>query len=155
MVLPRRNLARTVTNVDFEGTFQSVPGTYTCTGMCTPDPMGPDDMGMLSMLTGTWTFTATDTDAMIAGVNTDDDYLDFGYWIQTETAEDDGAETYMVSAFARGSDPYGTVAGVEGSATYTGGAAGLYSRSSDRTAVGGGPFTAAVTLKAYFSDARP
>ena len=41
---------------------------------------------------------------MVAGVDTDDDYLDFGYWVQTTTA--DGAETYAVRAFARGSDAY-------------------------------------------------
>jgi hypothetical protein len=139
----------------FEGTFHGIEGTYTCTDNagCT---IVSDDMGMLSMLGGTWTFTATadDAEGMVAAVDTDDDYLDFGYWVQTMT-DAEGAETYMVHAFARGSDTYGNVDDVEGSATYTGGAAGLYSRSvfdsaGKETILGGGRFAAEVELKAYF-----
>ena len=151
--LTARNQRLMVMDGEFEGTFHGIEGTYACEGACTIES---DDMGMLSMLTGEWEFTATmmAAEAMVAAVDTDDDYLDFGYWVETTTV--DGAETYAVRALdPSGLLPSDAVTGVQGSATYTGGAAGLYSRSeSDGSGVptvrGSGRFTAEVELNANF-----
>ena len=91
---------------------------------------------------------------MIAGVDPDGDYLDFGYWVQT-TEGPDGATSYEVDAFYRGEEAYGNVGALEGTASYTGRAGGLFTkRALSATGPGdleaAGRFTADADLKAYF-----
>ena len=140
--------------VEFAGTFHGVAGMFKCTSTAACTAQNGDN-GQLSSLTGGWTFTPTSMDSMIAGVRTDADYLDFGYWVNT----DDSGDTveYMVNTFFRGEDPYGTVAEVAGSANYKGGAAGLYSRrelsaGGDGDVTAAGRFTADAELMAYFGQ---
>ena len=87
------------------------------------------------------------------GASTDTDYLDFGHWVRKISGGDNAG--YTVEAFFRGSLPYFGVDGLEGSVTYGGSAAGLYSRqiynpdgtAADRSA---GRFTASASLTANF-----
>ncbi len=138
------------------GMFHGVPGTYACTGTCS---VGSDKDGNLSSLGGTWTFTptaqATGADPyMVAGVEIDDDYLTFGYWLHEEN-NDDGELTYSVLAFAESSVANRPTTGVVGTADYAGPATGLYmikSFGSDGTQIPlrGGQFTAQAKLTASF-----
>ena len=135
-----------------DGMFNGIPGTFECTDTtCT---VTTDEEGELLSATGTWTFTPDDATDEVMGVVPDDDYLDFGYWVMTEEDED-GETTYMVNTFHRGEDLYGDVSRVEGSATYAGGAAGLFTKREFSSGgmgelVGAGRFTAKANLTAYF-----
>ena len=141
--------------VEFAGTFNGVAGKFSCTS---PSEIGcaatNDADGALAVLTGTWTFTADSKDATVAGVLTDADYLDFGYWVQTDDTGDD--TVYMANAFYRGTPASGDVSTLEGSATYRGAAAGLYvkrafSATGDGAVTGAGRFTAAAEFTAHFT----
>ena len=86
----------------------------------------------------------------------DYDYLNYGFWLK-KTADADGAVTYNeVETFAGSSiGPSGSVADVDGSATYNGGATGVYVHSEvnsdgSRVATTAGQFAADATLMAYF-----
>ena len=140
----------TETESEFMGMFNGISGTFKCTGTCS---VVSDGMENLITLNGTWTFTPDDVADMVQGVDPDDDYMDFGYWLR-ETDGDDGT-TYGFTAFAQGARDYGSVASVEGSATYTGPATGLYSRKTfdrdgNETHEASGQFTADTELNATF-----
>ena len=145
--------------VEFTGSFQGVAGTFRCsaTGSDAACTAAMSVGGALTFTVTTdsnsaWTFTPTGTGAMVPGVQTDADYLDFGYWVENDMT--DASDPYTVDAFFRGKDPHDNVASVEGTASYSGKAAGLYARQvyegnallDDRS----GRFTADVALKAYF-----
>ena len=136
------------------GSFNGVPGSFNCTGNeCSATT---DSDGDLSALAGTWTFTPTSTMTSVPGVDHDSDYLAFGWWLQT-TTDADGDTTYGVGTFAEGAQVFAlaTAQAREGSATYSGPAAGKYGRKTFN-ADGGvatlavGHFTADANLKAYF-----
>ena len=138
-----------------KGTFDGVAGTFACASSCSL-ASGAD--GKLSTLGGTWTFTANSKDATVAGALEDADYLDFGYWVQTDESGD--GTVYMVDTFIRGQTPSSasnvTVTDLEGSATYKGGAAGLYTKRAfaaggDGAVMAAGRFTADAELVANFS----
>ena len=145
----------TTTTVDerkFKGTFQGVAGTFACDGTtCTATN---DRKGNLASLTGgQWTFTPDSTKVSVADVQTDADYLDFGYWVQTTAAESGTA--YTVDAFYLGQADSDDVSALNGSATYKGAAAGLYvkralSAGGDGAVEAAGRFTADAELTAYF-----
>ena len=155
----------TVNERMFEGMFHGVPGTFACTG--TDECRAENDAeGNLAMLKGTWTFTPTEREAeadayMVAGVDPDSDYLDFGYWLQA-TEDEHGEVTYAVLPYANGNRTYGSVEEVDGKATYVGPATGLYMKKiftpttdgSDviATPVASGQFTADTSLTAYFGQ---
>ena len=113
---------------EFMGTFNGVAGTYTCGGSaCTAVT---DGMGKLTLGGGTLTFTPTEKDPMkimLPGVSYDPDYLSFGYWVRT-TGEGDDTK-YGVGTFFDGSQPI-TAVTLEGEATYSGKAAGMYGRKT-------------------------
>ena len=81
----------------------------------------------------------------------DDDYLAGGIWVFIP--EDGEADGYEFGAFADGGDPFtqANIAGLEGDATYSDSATGVYSHGTI-----GGPvnefFDAVVTLMANFGD---
>ena len=90
----------------------------------------------------------------VAAVVDDDDYLVFGYWLQTS---DEGE--YSFASYNDGGTPYaGTLSNVVGTATYTGSATGLYMRktfTTDGVTVTtvpevGGQFMADAVLNASF-----
>ena len=109
--------------------FNGVAGTYSCdSGSCTAVT---NAMSKLT-LTGEWMFTPTEEDLtkiMLPGVNYDPDYLSFGYWVRT-TGEGDDTK-YGVGTFFDGSQDFGVAPNtLEGSATYSGKAAGMYGRKT-------------------------
>ena len=153
--------------VSIMGTFHGVQGTYACgtAGGENACMAGTDEKGVLITLSaGNWTFTpAKGAEAgIIAGAQTDAEYLDFGYWVTTT----DDPTAYSVGTFAKGmgntSGPVMTaLIALMGdpeamSATYKGGAAGLYAKreysgtAGDGDLLGAGRFTATAELKAYF-----
>ena len=138
-------------NPKIKGNFNGVSGTFTCVGDCSLES------GLDGKLTSfgaeddpSWMFTADSHDTVVSGVLLDADYLDFGYWVQTSA---DGT-AYLVSAFFRGSSPWtGTMVDVT-TATYKGGAAGLYTtRGGDGAVTAAGRFTATAELTADFAAA--
>ena len=142
-----------------DGMFNGVPGNFVCTtGPCTAST---DSDGNLKALGGTWEFRPDAGDHFIAGGSHDEDYLAFGYWLQS-TGEGDDA-TYKVGTFARGSMPFGgteiaaAVSALTGTATYRGSAIGMFVMKTDidgdgkgPIATGSGEFTANTALTARF-----
>ena len=138
----------------FSGTFDGASGTYRCvaTGGCT---VSTDDEGKFEALTvGEWEFTPA-AGATVAVA--DSDYMTYGFWLDTTTK--DGAVTSydIVQTFATSSLDRSTGLGsVTGTASYAGGAAGVYVHETKKedgsldTATSG-RFTADVSLKAYFT----
>ena len=145
-----------------EGSFAGVDGKFVCastvaTGGCTAKT---DSKGILSALTGAWTFVPDDVKGYVRNVVPDLDFLSFGYWLQT--TEEGGETKYGVSTFYSGSMAFpvgdGT-AGIQtlvGSATYTGEATGFYvkktfdSGANDFVSSSSGQFTADAELTARF-----
>ena len=142
----------TVAAFETDATFDGAPGTLKCAGdnncMVT---LGADgfDFGL------GWEFTPADG-ATVDVVDTD--YLHYGFWLQ-KTADEDGVLTYdEVQTFA--GSPVAVSGGVDmvtGSATYNGGATGVYVHSevnSDGSRVGttAGQFAADATLTAIFGQ---
>ena len=141
---------------EFSGTFHGVPGMFACTVSCT---LTTNTKGMLTGASAGWTFTpdANTGDMIVDGVLTDAKYLDFGYWSTTM----DG-ETSSVGTFASGAEQdneyFATLTGTQMeaiTATYNGGAAGLYSKREhsgvgEGDIVAGGRFTATADLTAHF-----
>ena len=146
---------------EIKGTFHEVPGTYACAS--DPCTVTTNAKGELITLSSGWTFTPDKNtgDMMVAGVLNDADYLDFGYWVTTADSPD--GPTYAVGTFASGmTETTGAVMGaLTGaldeaiSATYKGGAAGLYAKrehsgTGDGDLMAAGRFTAMAELTAKF-----
>ena len=134
------------------GTYNGAPGTYRCndTSACS---VTYDAMGKISGVSGAWVFTP-DADAM--SPQPDYDYLHYGFWLK-RTADSEGVTTYNeVETFAGSSiAASGSIASVTGTASYTGGAVGVYVRNvfaSDGTIdkATSGHFKADASLMAYF-----
>ena len=128
------------------GTYQGAPGTFRCTPtQQTCEVQGTNDG--LAFSAG-WTFDA-DSGAMVSVV--DGMYMHFGWWLRE--MKSDGALT--VEIFAGGTDEFDNtaVAGLTGTATYEGRAAGKFSIEA---APGGDPhaghWTATAALTADFDD---
>ena len=157
------------------GSFNGISGTFSCAAgsAC---PVASNAMGMLSSLTN-WTFTpsaAVDMDGealtgddlaaalaalMVQGVDPDTDFMLFGYWMRAVTADDETTHTFL--PLQDGTTSYGTtVAAVDGTATYSGPATGLYvtktktfdTETGEQTFTGSGQFTATAMLTATFGQ---
>ena len=135
----------------FLGMFDGAPGTYTCVSMCT---LSTDVDGDLVDVGGDWTFAPNDEFPVQVQVP-DSDYIHFGYWMNE--AEENDKPVIMAAAIAGGTDPspIGTVQSLEGEASYTGKATGLYvirtfSLDGEVNRRSGGQFTADAMLTAYF-----
>ena len=137
------------------GTYGGAPGEYRCTG---DDCSSTNDgEGSPSELGGTWHFKP-DAGAMVS--QSDEDYLYFGWWI----IKDGDGKVTNTKAFklVQGtpptaiSDAPGGGAADEGSATYTGKAAGKYSWHdvANPSTSHGGHFTADAELTAKFGATR-
>ena len=132
------------------GTYNGAMGTYRCDGAsdCTVDI---NAMGEISAMSAGWVFIpAADSMSSVP----DSDYLHYGFWLKN-TTDKDGVVTYNeVETFAGSSLPVATNT-VNGSASYKGGATGVYVRNvynPDRTldTATSGHFTADVSIMAYF-----
>ncbi len=146
----------------FTGSYFGAPGQFRClaaTGeSCAlarndDGTIGVADTGADSGIqsTGRWSFTPGDG-AMITVP--DQDWMAYGAWLTTPDNPAGGAEAHRLGVFFNGMDPWApaanaldatNAAGLRGSATYSGGAAGVY---VDGTA--SGLFTARAMLTAVF-----
>lgn len=111
-------------------------------------------MGKFSALTvGEWEFTPS---AGATVSKPDGDYLTYGFWLDTKTKDGNVTEYETVQTFAMSSlDPSAGLSSVTGTATYEGGAAGVFvheTKKEDGTldTATSGRFTADVSMKAYF-----
>ena len=132
----------------FAGSVRGLAGTFSCTGAnCTP----PVPVNGAITSGGTWTFVPTVADDTI-DVD-DEDYLQFGWWLNMKG--DDVEAGFDVQTFASAPDMMESTElvgdTVEGSATYTGGAAGKWAiASTTEDTTEGGHFTATATLGVDF-----
>ena len=117
---------------EYSGTFDGAEGTFTCTlaDGCAVTVEDGEITNMLSVH-----FTPDEEDVTVK--EDDADYLHYGFWLK-RTTDEDGVLTYNeVETFADSSIPAsGTVARVEGTAEYDGGATGVYVKNvynPDRT----------------------
>ncbi len=132
------------------GSFNGIDGTFKCSGETTCSATANAN-GVLTALTGTWTFTPKgDVKTLkVPDAQYDSDYLSFGYWI-SETTTASGSR-FEVGTLYDGSQPITTtIATMTGTATYVGEAAGAYARKGDNPAVG--EFTGHASLTADFGD---
>ena len=136
------------------GYYNGAMGTYTCTGAnaCT---VTADSMGKLTLMSNGWVFLPA------AGATSDvqdTDYLHYGFWL-ARTSKDGVVTSYdEVETFAGSSLPVsGSVANVDGSATYSGDATGVYVKnvltsSGALDSATSGHFTATANLTATFGQ---
>ena len=130
---------------ELAGTFAEVQGTYTCVSGCS---LSGESDGSFDAIGGDW----YESDPVPVP---DSDYVHFGYWMN-ESGEDD-QPVIMAAAIAGGTaeSAIGTVQDLEGRATYTGAATGLYvirtyTLDGDIDSRTGGQFTADAMLTAHF-----
>ena len=148
------------TTVSFDGEVGNVEGMFSCSdATCTAPTRNDDGTVDTTDVAGQWAFIPTDANAMIDVA--DDQYLYFGWWVD-QTSDDDEDLAYAVETFAAGVGfaavaASGVGTAVEGSATYTGGAAGQYAmRSLNEDVTTGGHWTASAELTANFdADLTP
>ena len=134
----------------FIGMFDGVRGTYTCVSMCT---LSTDVNASLDAVGGTWHFTPDDEQALVPVADTD--YVHFGYW--TNESEDSVQPVFEAAAIAGGTEmsAISVVQSLEGRATYSGAATGLYVKRTltsdgEIASRAAGQFTADAMLTATF-----
>lgn len=134
----------------FTGMFDGVSGTYTCVSTCT---LSTDVNASLDAVGGTWHFTPDNKQDTVPVADTD--YMHFGYW--TNESENSGQPVFEAAAIAGGTEvsPISTVQSLEGRATYSGAATGLYVKRTltsdgDIESRSAGQFTADAMLTASF-----
>jgi hypothetical protein len=151
------------TSIIIPGSYHGVSGTYYCTPAATSTCASQvaatgfalggtaDDNNEFTAGGGTWTFKPSDRNARVMDA-ADTDYASYGWWLHK--TEDEG--TFTASAFT---GEVGTVAdasdlnGLNGTATYMGGAAGKYALSSSTGGTNdAGHFTARAALEANFTN---
>ena len=135
------------------GTYNGSMGTYRCNSDTAACTVMLDDKGAITDMNAGWIFTPA---PRVTTDQPDYEYLSYGFWLK-KTTDGDGVLTYNeVETFAGSSLDMGSdVSEVEGSATYNGGATGVYVKdvhNSDGTldTATAGHFTAAASLTAYF-----
>lgn len=137
-------------NAQVTGSFDGASGTYVCTPATGSDCRSSIKHGGGIELTGGdggWTFVP----AQGATVPTPDgEYQYFGWW----SRDTDGS--YAVGLFHRGTggaaDEFADLPALQGTATYSGPAAGLFAIVPQPGDASAGDFTATVTLEADFGD---
>ena len=156
LMFPDNDPGTTTVDDAFEtaGTYNGAMGTYRCNGNadCT---VTLDAMGAITAMSDGWIFTP---DPRVTSDQPDYDYLHYGFWLEKTTDEDgvlkyDEVETFAGSSIA----VTGTVATVDGSATYDGGSTGVYVKNvytegGSIESATSGHFTADVVLNATFGQ---
>ena len=139
------------------GTYNGALGTYRCDGD-SPCSVTYDAMGEIDGVAGDWVFTPDEGETSDVAAT---EYLHYGFWLK-RTTDEDGVRTYNeVETFAgvTGADASSSVASVKGSATYDGGAVGVYvmnhaydAGTGDLTDATSGHFQADASLTAIFAQ---
>ena len=142
----------------YRGSLDGASGTFRCDGGTCVISKADDTDGTLSF-TGTLWFTP---DAGATVEVQDADYLTYGFWLDTTTKDGAIASYDTVQTFATSSldATTGTLDEVTGTATYEGGAAGVYvheTKNDDGSldTATSGRFTADVNLQADFDGLSP
>ncbi len=137
--------------INVPGMLHGVSGTFSC------DPTTDADGCTAAVAAkgftlggGTWLFIPSNAEARVTDVP-DADYVSYGWWIHKS------ADGITASAFVDHKGAVPTAASnldtLQGTATYSGGAAGKYALSSSTGGTNdAGHFTASATLEADFSD---
>ena len=137
------------------GTYNGAMGTYRCSSTTADCTVTVDDEGAITAMSAGWAFIpATGATSDVA----DADYLHYGFWLK-RTTDDDGVltynevETFAGSSIAQTAD----VSSVRGTASYEGGATGVYVHTVDnpdgtRNRATSGHFTADASLTATFGQ---
>ena len=137
----------------FAGSVRGLLGTFSCTAAnCAAPLRGIDGSVPADFAVTGWTFAPTNPNGRI-DVADKDGYLQFGWWLNPKGRNVDDGFNVQIFASAPGMTASEELSGmdVEGSATYTGGAAGKWaiaSTTEDRT--DGGHFTATATIGVDF-----
>ena len=138
--------------IDVPGSFHGVPGTFYCTPTTRADGCTAAVAAKgFTLAGGTWAFKPTDPNTRLMETP-DANYATFGWWLRTKP---DGSLSASAFHQDRGTAPAAVdISGLNGTATYVGGAAGKYAIAP---ATGGmhdaGHFTATATLTAKFGNA--
>ena len=148
----------TMAAAEIMGTFNGAMGTYKCADTASNCSVTVNVMGEVSAVSDDddWVFIPVDG----AQIDVPDaNYLSYGFWLK-KTTDADGATTYNeveTFAMATGIDETGdsNLVDVEGTATYEGGAVGVYVKNvlddqANITSATSGHFKAAVELNASF-----
>ena len=158
LTFPGDNSATNTKDEAFEtaGTYNGSSGTYRCTNNSdTNCTVSIDGDGAISAMSSGWVFTPAE------GATTDQpdyDYLHYGFWLKS-TTDKDGVLTYdEVETFAGSSmnaSDATEMSAVEGSATYKGGATGVYVKNvykndGSLASATSGHFTANASLMVNF-----
>ncbi len=137
----------------YRGSLAEVPGTFRCNaGTCTVTRA--DDADGTLTITGGGTIWFTPDRGATVDVD-DDDYLHYGLWVKKTVKEGVTTSYDAVQTFAGSNLSVADVSDIEGTATYEGNAAGVYTHdtldeSGDVDVSGAGTFTADVALTASF-----
>ena len=139
-----------VSIINVPGSYHGVSGTYNCTPDSSACTATVADKGFTLAGGGIWTFTPSDANARVTEME-DPAYASYGWWLRMAANDGD----WTASAFH---DEKGGVAaatgldGLNGTATYQGGAAGKYALASSTGGTNdAGHFTARATLEANFT----
>ena len=137
------------------GSFNGATGTYTCAGGAVDCTVTLDAMGTLIAMSDDWIFTP---DLGARSDVPDADYLHYGFWLKKTTDAMDAVTYDEVETFAASSvAASGDVSSVTGSATYRGGAVGVYvnkvfNRDGTLDRATSGHFAADAVLTATFGQ---
>ena len=136
---------------EYSGTFDGAEGTFTCTvaGGCAVTVADGEITDMASV------YFTPEEDVTVE--EDDAEYLNYGFWLK-KTTDDEGVTTYNeVETFAGSEAVVSDVDNVTGSATYKGGATGVYVHSVTKTdgtreSATAGQFKADAELTATFGQ---
>ena len=148
---------QTIAAFETPGTYNGAMGTYRCNATGNDDCTATvNAKGEITAMSAGWVFTPA------AGATSDvpdDEYLSYGFWLQ-KTTDGDGVLTYdevetFATAHGMEASPTSGIETVTGSASYEGGAVGVYVKNvlddqANIVSATSGHFKAAVELEASF-----
>ena len=152
------------TVVTFSGMFHGVSGTYSCTpdaAVCAANVVdGGFQLGTVPSATDAtfsasdtvWTFKPSDPNARVMDA-ADTSYASYGWWIHKAANDGDFTASVFVDELGAESPAATGLDALNGTAKYTGGAAGKYALASSTGGTNdAGHFTARATLEADFTN---
>ena len=158
------NISLTTARPSMSGTFHGVPGLYECAATsCTVGYAGGKAASITIVGTGAFTFTPSNPSTKIQSVKPDNDYLSFGYWLNTPTTGDPSVTVFafggnqLTDATGAYLSDTGSGTAIQGTATYEGPAAGKFAKTTASQQTGkavatqAGLFMADANLTASFS----